>query len=139
MFDFDINKVHCKQHISYNNFEDGACFGNLFTNVDNSDSKRGVSWLDYNASVTATMQKLVYWFKTRNNVRAKYLLIHSKLKEYIDKYNIDLKYNSFTLNTKLLIDVNDTIPCNKVVIVGEDNKTCAFITVFDEEDIDKLG
>jgi hypothetical protein len=138
MFEFDID---FKEHnvITYNSFKEGASYGNLFTNIDNNESRRGVSWLDYNASIISTIQKLVYWFKTKNNVRAKYLLIHPKLKQYIDKNSIDLKYSSFVLNTKLSVFVDENILCNKVVLVGEDSKTYVVITVFDEEDINKLG
>jgi hypothetical protein len=137
MFEFDIDKEH--NVITYNSFKEGASYGNLFTNINNNESKRGVSWLDYNANIISTIQKLVYWFKAKNNIRAKYLLIHPKLKQYIDKNSIHLKYNSFTLNTKLSMFIDKNIPCNKVVLVSEDNKTYVVITVFNEEDIKKLG
>jgi hypothetical protein len=83
-------------------------------------------------------------------VKPKYLLIHPKLKAYIDSNNVQMiKQYQYLPNTQdyywvlkdhVTIEEIDNIPCNKVVIVGDDNnKTCAVITVFDEEDINKLG
>lgn len=165
MFEFDIDKVQFKSQniIVYNSFNDESqhnrSMGNIFRDYLDTGAegdKVGVSWLNPNATIVYSLMKLFYWFYSMNKkehycgVKPKYLLIHPKLKAYIDSNNVQMiKQYQYLPNTQdyywvlkdhVTIEEIDNIPCNKVVIVGDDNnKTCAVITVFSEKDIDKLG
>jgi hypothetical protein len=160
MFNFDVDKIEFQQQhvVVYNSMYDELnnyrCVASLFRkykeNTKHLDGPTiGLCWLHPQASIVSTLQKVFYWFNEINNVRAKYLLIHPKLKAYLDVNNVQMIEQYLPIKTEeycwvladhIAVEEVSNIPCNKIVIVGEDNcKTCMIITVFSEKDIDKLG